>query len=375
MVGEKNRPADPRAPQPTEGRQEASRVTAAHKTQQTPPRSVLIIKPSSLGDVVSALPVLRGLRRSFPEARTAWLLSKRYVPLLAHDSDLDEIIVFDREVLGRCWRSWRAAGELFRLMRTLRGKKFDWVIDLQGLFRSAFFAGTTRAPLRAGLADGRECAAVFYTHRFALQAAHTVDRNVELARQLGIDARREDLTLQISPQAARFAEEFCGRHGLRRRNFLICFPPTRWKTKLYPPRHWHAAVAEISRRAPVVLLGAPAERELCGSVAVGAGQSVINAAGQTGISEMVATIAASAGVICSDSAAQFIAAAVGVDCVVLVGPTRVDLTGPLRGKALVADIPCHGCLKRSCSHVTCMQLISPADVAQAATAMLSSGSQ
>ena len=64
------------------------------------PRRVLIIKPSALGDVVTALPVLRGLRRSLPEAHLAWLVSTACAPLIAGDRDLDEIIGFDRRRLG-----------------------------------------------------------------------------------------------------------------------------------------------------------------------------------------------------------------------------------------------------------------------------------
>jgi len=346
-------------------------VTGAENQPINPPARVLIIKPSSLGDVVTAMPVLRGLRRTFPECSVSWLLSKHYVPLLAHDSDLHEIILFDRPLLGRCWRSPRAAAELLRLTRTLKRARFDLVIDLQGLFRSAYFAGKTRAPVRAGFADARELAWIFYTRRCDVSAGHTVDRNVELARQLGIDCRREDMTLEVSADGERFAEEFLRRHGLERGGFLICVPPTRWPTKLYPIRHWRAAVGQISRRCPVVLLGSAGDRELCGQVAEGFQNSVLNAAGQTGIAEMVAMIAASSGVVCSDSAPKFVAPAVGVEAVVLVGPTRVDLTGPiLRGRALVADVPCRGCLKRRCSHVTCMQLIDPREVAAAAEAML-----
>ena len=86
---------------------------------------------------------------------------------------------------------------------------------------------------------------------------------------------------------------------------------------------------------------------------------------------MVGVIAASAGVICSDSAAKFIAPAVGVDVVVLIGPTRVERTGPyLRGRAVLADVPCRGCLKKSCRHLTCMQMIRPAEVVAAAKEML-----
>ena len=346
-------------------------MMAAEKPSQEPPRRVLVIKPSSLGDVVTALPVLRGLRRTFGDVRISWLLGKRYVPVLEHDGDLDEIIVFDRKLLGRCWRSRRAAGALLRLIRTLRRGNFDWVIDLQGLFRSAFFAGATRAAVRAGFADAREAAEIFYTHRFDVSSPHTVDRNIELARRLGMDARPQDMTLQVPEAARAFAEEFRRARGLEKHGFIVCVPPTRWPNKLYPVRRWRQAVEQISTASPVVVLGAPGDRQLCAAIADGLGDSVMNAAGDTGVAEMVAVIADSAGVVCSDSAAKFIAAAVGVDCVVLFGPTRVDLTGPyLRGRAIVANVPCQGCLRRSCEHVTCMQLIDPGEVAAAAKAML-----
>jgi lipopolysaccharide heptosyltransferase I len=336
-----------------------------------PPDRVLIIKPSSLGDVVTALPVLRGLKRTFPQARAGWLLATTCAPLLEADDDLDEIILFDRQRLGRAWRSGGAAWALGGLLRTLRKKHFDWVIDLQGLLRSGLLAAATGAELRAGFADAREGAALFYTHRFGVEELHTVDRNIALARLLGIDARREDMRLKVAGAGQAFAEAFCRGHGLRGGDFLILVPPTRWATKLYPVRHWRTVAAALSRRAPVVLIGSPAEKPLCDAVARDGPPGVLNLAGATGVAEMVGLISRAAGVVGSDSAAKFIAPAVGVDALVLIGPTQVERTGPvLRGRALVADVPCQGCLKRRCSHVTCMQSIAPADVIAAAEEML-----
>ena len=340
-----------------------------------PPKRVLIVKPSSLGDVVTATPVLRGLKRTYPGAAVAWLLGAPYVPLLEHDSDLDEIIVFDRRRLGRAWRSIPALGALRALNRRLRRGAFDWTIDLQGLFRSAYFTGRTKAKLRAGFAHPREGSArLFYNRRVAVAAEHTVDQNVELARALGLDARVEDLSLQVSPAGREFVERFLAQHGLTEGGYVVCAPPTRWPTKRYPPRHWRRVAAGLAERMPVVLSGAPGDREWCSAVAEGLGAGVFNAAGQTGIAEMVALIAASAGVVCSDSAAKFIAPAVGVGCVVLVGPTQVAKTGPVGGgRAVVSEAACQGCLKRACRHVTCMELIDPADVLTAAVAMLAEG--
>ncbi len=338
------------------------------------PERVLLIKPSSLGDVVSAMPVLRGLRRSFPHAHLSWLIGRSYAPLVQHDGDLDEVILFDRARFGPVWHWPLATGEMVRLVRRLRAGRFDWAIDLQGLFRSGLLAFLSGAGLRAGFADAREGATIFYNRKAVCRSVHTVDRNVELVRDLGVEARGEDMTLRLAPAGQAFAEGVMSRFGLKRKGFLVCMPPARWPTKRYPARHWRAVIAELVRQAPVVVMGGGgAERMLCDSAVEGVEGGVVNLAGQTDVPQMVAMLAAAAGVVCGDSAAQFIAPAVGTNVLTLMGPTRRERTGPyLRGSALVADVPCQGCLKKRCGHITCMQVIAPADVVRGALEMLRS---
>ena len=268
--------------------------------------------------------------------------------------------------MTNAWRSPRAARLLREFLRTLRSGGFDWVIDLQGLFRSGLFARATGARVRAGFSDAREGAWVFYTHRHRPGERHTVDRNIALARRLGVDARREDMTLTASPEG----REFAG--GLRRRlapgggDFLVFVPPTRWVTKCYPPRRWRTVTTALARRMPVALLGTRADRPLCERIADGAGPGAVNLAGETTIPQMLGVIASAACVVCSDSAAQFIAQALAVPVVTLMGPTRPERTGPiLRGQAIVADVPCQGCLRRRCRHITCMQTIAPETIISA----------
>jgi len=335
------------------------------------PGRVLIVKPSALGDVVTALPVLRGLRRTFPDCHVSWLLSEACAPLVAHDSQLDEVVIFERRKLGTAWRSPSAAWALLKFLVALRRGRYDWVIDLQGLFRSGFFCAASGAPIRAGSSKAREGARTFYNLHLSTQATHTVERNIEMARQLGIDSRPADMKLEISVAGRNFADAFCQGLNVQRARFLVCVPSTRWPSKLYPVRHWRAVVGRLSRRVPIAVAGGPGDVQLCGQIADAGGNGVVNLAGQTAVDELAGLIAASGGVICSDSAAKFIAAATGVDCLTLMGPTRVESTGPfLRGRAIVADVPCQGCLKRRCPHITCMQTIDPADVIDSAEKML-----
>jgi ADP-heptose:LPS heptosyltransferase len=143
-------------------------------------------------------------------------------------------------------------------------------------------------------------------------------------------------------------------------------PPTRWATKLYPERHWRAVAARVSGRAPIAVVGTPADAAMCSRIAAGCGPRVIDLAGRTSIAQMVGLIAGAACVVCCDSAAQHIAQAVGTDVVVLIGPTQPQRTGPiLQGRCITATVPCQGCLRRTCRHVTCMQTIEPESVAAA----------
>ncbi len=100
-------------------------------------------------------------------------------------------------------------------------------------------------------------------------------------------------------------------------------------------------------------------------------EKVLDMAGQTKIPQMVGIIAASRGVVCSDSAAKFIAPAVGVDCVTLIGPTQMKKTGPYpAGRGIITEVLCQGCLKKQCDHITCMQSIKPEVVIEAAMDMI-----
>src|SRR4051812_507775 len=126
------------------------------------PRHVCLIKPSALGDIVNALPVLAALRRRWPEARFTWVVNRSLRGLLDGHPALDEVIAYDRGGTGRSPLGLlRFAGFLRRLGRG----DFDLAVDLQGLLRSGLMAFATRAGVRVGLADAREGATRFYTHR------------------------------------------------------------------------------------------------------------------------------------------------------------------------------------------------------------------
>src|SRR5271168_2647498 len=141
------------------------------------PRRIALLKPSALGDIIHSLPVLTALRHRFPSAHIAWIVNRAYEPLLLGHPDLDETIPFDRGATRSGW--WTAARSWLRFLRELRQRRFDLVVDLQGLLRTGLMTQATGAPRRLGLSSAREGATWFYSDVIAVSQPHemhAVDR-------------------------------------------------------------------------------------------------------------------------------------------------------------------------------------------------------
>ena len=340
----------------------------------TPPRRILIIKPSAIGDIVHALPVLSLLRRRWPEAKISWIVTPACATLLEGHPLLDELIVFNRRRYGHAWRSPTAMWALWRAAFDLYQHRFDLVIDLQGLFRSGWMAWQTRAPIRIGYSMAREGGWAFYTHRvpgtpLSMQA---VERYLKMADALGLgrepvefvfatnDADRASVAAKLPPMAA----------GAR---FAVLLPGTNWATKRWPVEHFAALVQPIRERFgfETIVAGGPGDAELAAHIAAP------SLAGKTSLRELVALLERADLVIANDSGPMHIAAALGRPLVALYGPTSASRTGP-HGRmesVLSVDIPCAPCYSRKCSHQSCLRWITPEMVLKLAAEQLYSFSR
>ena len=142
----------------------------------------MIIKPSSLGDVVHTLPAVALLRDAHPHAEISWVINREFAPLLRGNSDVNHVQVFPR----REFRGLGATGNLFRWWRTTKLLRPDLALDFQGLLRSALIARISGAREIYGMSDGREGSRWFY-HRVARvdRHAHAVERYIKLAECAG----------------------------------------------------------------------------------------------------------------------------------------------------------------------------------------------
>jgi heptosyltransferase I len=148
------------------------------------PSSVLVVKPSSLGDIVHTLPAVHFLKLSFPRARISWIVNTEWAPLLEENADLNTVIPFPRKE----FRGPVGLLKFLRWCRGLSGLEPDLVLDFQGLFRSAWISHSAKGRSVLGLSDSREGSQFWYDRRaLVLSGQHSVDRYLALARLAGAD--------------------------------------------------------------------------------------------------------------------------------------------------------------------------------------------
>jgi lipopolysaccharide heptosyltransferase I len=334
-------------------------------------RRILLIKPSSLGDIVHALPTLAALRQRFPQAHIAWLVKRQWAALLERAEGLDRVWPVGPGLAG--WLS-----EIPRL----RAERFDLAVDLQGLLRSGLMGRLAGCPERIGFANGREGSPVFYTRRVAVPASemHAVDRYLLAADALGA-ARPATPQFRFAIPAADRAmvADALGRAGVKAGSPWIAMNVSaRWPTKRWPAASF-AAVADRLRTdgaGPVVLIGGPDDRADARAVASQARPAAIaDLTGQTPLGLLPALLQSASVLLTNDSGPMHVAAAVGTPVVALFGPTSEVRTGPYGEPHLVLThrIPCSPCFSRRCANAIereCLTGIAPAQAVEAVRAML-----
>jgi len=306
------------------------------------PRHILIMKPSSLGDIVMALPALSALRRSFADVKISWLVRPEFAGLLDGHPHLDEVIVFDRRFLGRAWYDLSALRSLFGLVRRLRRKRFDMVLDLQGLFRTAVLGWLTGCPQRFGMSGAREGAPVFYTHRIPQDAGciHVVDYYLKIVKAAGACDTRVEFVVPEQADAADSVKRLLVKHKVCCDDYGVLIPGSAHRDKCWPVERF-AAVAERMTTEfglSIVATGTQAERQLVGKIQTLAGVRVANLAGMTGLRELTALLRRARIVVSNDTGPGHIAAALGRPLVLIFGRANPARLAPYERQHCIAAI-------------------------------------
>lgn len=325
-------------------------------------REILIIKPSSLGDIIDALPAVGAIRKRFPPARISWLVKPEWAGILKGHSAIDEVIAVPFR--------W---GEVRQLIRAVRKHPFDLIVDLQGLLRSAVLGYATGASVRIGFSAAREGAPWFYTDRVAVPegVVHAVDRYRRVAKALGCDVDEVHFDIPFSTESAANVRRLLSEGALSERaSFALIHPTARWESKKWEPTRFAALADWLIRekKIPVVFVGSKGEREEVDRILQQMKQPAMNVAGKTTLPELAELIRQARFFVCNDSGPMHLAAAVGTPVVALFGPTDPRKIGPYgAGHTVIRkEVGCAGCRRNHCVRGNeCMKAISVDEVVQA----------
>lgn len=293
-------------------------------------KNILIIKPSSLGDIVQALPALSALRRNFPDANISWLVRPEYAKLIENHPHLNDVILFDRKFLGKAWYNQRAFAELLSLIKQLRRRKFDAVIDLQGLFRTASLTWLTGCKKRFGMATAREFGHVFYTHKVHQDqdCIHVVDYYLKVIKAVGVSDTTAEFIFPHDDAADDSVKRLLAEHNVEPGNYAVFIPGSAQRDKCWPAERFAVLADKISDDfgLSVVATGAQAEKGIAEELKTTANVPIANLAGRTGLRELTALLRSAKLVVSNDTGPGHIAAALGTPLVLIFGwanPVRI----------------------------------------------------
>jgi len=362
-------------------------MSATFRTDRVPMeqvRRILIVKPSSIGDVVHALPFLNSLRHRYPDRYIAWLVEEEAAELLLGHPLLDRVVVSGRKRWGRAmhtpFRGSAVLREMAALVAELRQGRYDLVVDLQGLLKSALMVMCAGARIRVGLAGGREGSEHALTHVVPLPSGplHAVERYLEVAKFLGADPSTASFVFPSRPDDGVRAETLLAEAGVRPDTLAIALhPQARWPTKLWGEEQFARVGEELASRygARILIIGSSADLPMARRLAGRMNPAPFVAVGRTDLKLLIALLKRIHLLVTVDSGPMHLAAALETPLIALFGPTDPCLIGPYGNDEAVlrVPLPCSPCSKRRC-HIEadrlCMRSISVEQVVGAASARL-----
>lgn len=286
----------------------------------------LIVKTSSMGDVVHALPALEDARRARPGLRFDWLVERGFAEIPRWHPAIDRVITCRMREWRRHPLATLRSGEWRDFRGELRAERYDLVIDAQGLLKSAWLARRARGPVAGpDRVSAREpLAALLYHHRYPVprfDAAHAVERN----RRLFALALGYPLPDLVAPPDAGLSRERFAAPDLDHR-YAMLLHGTTWPSKRWPRQHWQALADAVNARGLHVVLpwGSAEEKLEAEAIAEGRQALVLPRLGLTALAGWLAHAEICIGV---DTGLMHLAAALATPGISLYGPTLPALTG------------------------------------------------
>lgn len=312
---------------------------------------ILIVKMSSLGDVIHTLPFVRILKKNIPDAEIDWVVNENYKELLEGNPDISEIIIFKRKKWLSPFNFFKNLFEIKSFSSYLKSKKYDYVIDLQGLFKSMLVDLMANGKKIIGFSNPREPVSFIYDEKIEGDyQSHAVIRYLSILKLLNIEWKEEDIEFFIpyTKSDIEFVEKSLERVGIRDFEYGVFAPFSRWKTKMLSQDKFKKLAEKFEKAGvPIVFVGDKNEK-----LTFETQRSLV---GVLTLNQLYYLMKKSLFVLTCDSGAMHIASASGTKVFAIFGPTSSERTGPFtKGNnhpVIIRkdNLECAPCLKRECA--------------------------
>lgn len=331
------------------------------------PESILIVKLSAIGDVVHSLPLLEVLRANFPHAKIDWLVEEDASQVIERHPAIDRLIVSHR----KSWQRRLLKGghfnsvllEIAVFLKQLRSRRYDLVIDVQGLFKSGILTCISRGKRKIGMSGARE-GAWFFVNERSIRVnynEHAIDRYLRIAEYLGCDLTPWKGDIPVLESDKLLIDRVLDTNSPGRRPLVAINPVAKWKTKLWEQERFAILADRLmdDLSCDIVFTGSKEDRAVIGDISGRMSKRPLNLAGQTGLKDLTYLYTRCNALVTTDTGPMHIAAAMGCPVIALFGPTSPQRTGPYGEghKVIRADVDCSPCFKKTCDHMTCMKEI------------------
>ena len=287
-------------------------------------KNILIIKMSSLGDIIHALPSLYVLRKAYPEAKITWAVHPAFAGILPGKPWLDDIYLVDRKRINK-------PSYWLQVRRDLHARHFDLVIDLQMIAKSGLISFLSGGKTRIGYNDAREGSFLFSKpvsgpHK---HSDHIIEQLLDVMRYLGCPVEKIEFPLRNFDHEMETVSSLLHSHGVHG-SYVVLIPGTRGDYKKWPIEYWGELAKKLADdQITTVIAGTKGEMEMGKAIKkISPSPYTVNLMGETNLLELAALEKMAALHISCDTGPLHIANAVHTPIIALFGPTPYDRNGP-----------------------------------------------
>jgi heptosyltransferase-2 len=334
-------------------------------------KKILIIRFSSLGDLVLLTPLLERLHGWMPKAEIHLLTKERYAPLFAADERIDEMKLLHSGTLG----------ELLQLRSTLSRERYDLILDAHNVIRSNLLYSAIHAGVKVQLRKNHF--KKFMLMRMGLNLygdiVHQSERYLDLLNPFRAPKGETIPSLAVPDEAKERARSIITDHGFDGRPLVALAPGARWETKMWPIEHFTTVADSLAASGyGIVLIGGTDDEALCGDLSKRCAGRPLDTSGRLDLLESAALLAECRLLVTNDSAPLHMAEAVGTPVVALFGPTAREFGyhPQLSSSVMLSlELKCRPCSRngaRPCHLHTkeCLVDLEPVHVIEAAGTVL-----